>query len=283
MAFGDLNNDKYTDIITIGDSKTAFTVHMFEPLKKMFLYQKTFKMNDGCKISNIAIGRSVDRIRLFVTCAQVTGATVVKIYDKVGKYLDFMELGGGKHLQIEAGSQPFIADLNGDFLEDILFTDTNRTLMVAFQNRNPEEFTLREFDSSMLFKDESEGCMRKIPNSRMKLSIPHSSALVDFDGDCLSDLFLTVTDQTTGKSYYEIFLRRELQNDDSEEQVETISVMKGLNAFCLATREEIPSQSNNLFHFADMDKDGMIDMLFVTKNDLSLHVYYNKLSNQQQR
>ena len=31
MAFADLNNDKYTDIITVSDSKSAFTVHIFEP------------------------------------------------------------------------------------------------------------------------------------------------------------------------------------------------------------------------------------------------------------
>jgi hypothetical protein len=44
-------------------------------------------------------------------------------------------------------------------------------------------------------------------------------------------------------------------------------------------RDEIPSQTNNLFHFADVDRDGMTDLLFVTKNDLSLHVFYNKLLN----
>jgi hypothetical protein len=38
MAFADLNNDKYTDIITVSDGRTAFTIHLYEPLKKMFLY-----------------------------------------------------------------------------------------------------------------------------------------------------------------------------------------------------------------------------------------------------
>jgi len=54
-----------------------------------------------------------------------------------------------------------------------------------------------------------------------------------------------------------------------------------MNTFCLASREEIPSTTNNLFHFADVDRDAMVDMLFVTKNDLSLHVYHNKLQNLQ--
>lgn len=39
--------------------------------------------------------------------------------------------------------------------------------------------------------------------------MPHSAALIDFDGDCMADLFVTVQDLTTGKKYYEIYLRRE--------------------------------------------------------------------------
>lgn len=72
MAFADLNNDRYTDIVTVNEAKTLFTVHLYEPLKKMFMYQKSFKPSDCSKITNIAAGRSVDRIRLFVTCQTMT-------------------------------------------------------------------------------------------------------------------------------------------------------------------------------------------------------------------
>jgi hypothetical protein len=37
MAFSDINNDKYTDIITINEAKTTFTVHIFDVLRNMFL------------------------------------------------------------------------------------------------------------------------------------------------------------------------------------------------------------------------------------------------------
>jgi hypothetical protein len=30
MAFADLNNDKYTDIITVSDARSTFTVHIFD-------------------------------------------------------------------------------------------------------------------------------------------------------------------------------------------------------------------------------------------------------------
>ncbi len=102
----------------------------------------------------------------------------------------------------------------------------------------------------------------------------------------MTDLFLTVVDSLTGKTYYEIFLRREKeiptsQNDEdsANSTLGTDGMLKGLNSFCLVTREEVPSQSSNLFSFSDIDRDAMVDMLFVTRNDLSLHVYYNKLQN----
>jgi len=41
------------------------------------------------------------------------------------------------------------------------------------------------------------------------LTTPHSVSMIDFDGDCLSDLFLTVEDESSNKLYYEIYLRRE--------------------------------------------------------------------------
>lgn len=82
MAFADINNDKYTDIITINGSKNQFTVHIFDTMRNMFIQQKTFRPSDCTKISNIAVGRSLDRVRLFVTCHQPGGYTAIKFFDK---------------------------------------------------------------------------------------------------------------------------------------------------------------------------------------------------------
>lgn len=68
MAFADINNDKYTDIITVNEAKTTFTVHIFDTLRNMFLQQKTFRPTGCSKITNIVVGRSIDRLRLFLTC-----------------------------------------------------------------------------------------------------------------------------------------------------------------------------------------------------------------------
>ena len=43
-----------------------------------------------------------------------------------------------------------------------------------------------------------------------ELTTPHSVSMVDFDGDCMSDLFMTVQEENNpNKKYYEIYQRRE--------------------------------------------------------------------------
>jgi len=90
-----------------------------------------------------------------------------------------------------------------------------------------------------------------------------------------------------GKEYYEIYLRRERVSSLAEEDEDssksssssTKPPVKGLNTFCLISRDEVPQGSGNLFQFADIDRDGMIDMLYVNSNNLNLTVHYNKLLN----
>jgi hypothetical protein len=85
-------------------------------------------------------------------------------------------------------------------------------------------------------------------------------------------------DSNTGKTYYEIFLRREkevINYDEDSTNSTSDTFLKGLNSLCLVSREEVPAHASNLFAFADIDRDAMVDMLFITRNDLSLNVYYN--------
>ena len=110
------------------------------------------------KIANVAVGRSVDRIRLFVTC-QGSLASSIKVYDKQPSQPDFVE--STLTLPIQTGSQPFVGDLNGDFLEDLLYSESQppHKLKVAYQTRfSPNELLIKDFDS-LLVTDETEGCL----------------------------------------------------------------------------------------------------------------------------
>ena len=87
------------------------------------------------------------------------------------------------------------------------------SIMVALQVRqeqisDPPMFYTSTFENALLVRSSDEGCINKTLESK-RLTVPHSVALVDFDGDCMADLFTTVQDLSTGKKYYEIYLRRE--------------------------------------------------------------------------
>ena len=78
-------------------------------------------------------------------------------------------------------------------------------------------FTVTSRQEALHVKDWTEaGCLphpeEQTAYSRQRLTSPHTVALVDFDGDCLSDLFMTVQDINTGKIFYEIYVRREVEN-----------------------------------------------------------------------
>ena len=110
MTFADINNDRYTDIITVNDQKTSFTVHLFDPTKRMFNQSRTFQPSDCTKITNVVVGRSIDKLRIFLTClvpsnsqSSVNGfASVIKIFDKTPKTLDLIEQ--NIKINIETGS-----------------------------------------------------------------------------------------------------------------------------------------------------------------------------------
>jgi len=130
---------------------------------------------------------------------------------------------------------------------------------------------------------------KQLKNKR--LTTPHSTSLIDLDGDCISDLFVTVEDQDTKKKYYEIYLRRERRNSWEEpEDLSPVPIpekkLKGTNSYCLIAREEIPEGTQNLFSFTDVDRDGMIDLAYLTQKtvgssvEMNLNVHYNRLLNQ---
>lgn len=107
-------------------------------------------------------------------------------------------------------SQPFVGDINGDQIDDLIFNNADATqggkLNVAIFNVVSGKYDISNFYDTMV--DPSCGGV-KSQLSEPELTTPHSVSMVDFDGDCLSDLFMTVQDSSSSKVYYEIYLRRE--------------------------------------------------------------------------
>ncbi|KEP52797.1 T-cell immunomodulatory protein [Rhizoctonia solani 123E] len=97
-----------------------------------------------------------------------------------------------------------------------------------------------------------------------KLADPHSSAVVDFNGDCLADLFLSCEDHT-----FQIWTRSPASQ----------------GGYVLAREGKLPKGAGPV-SFADMDRDGTLDMIFPVCASISsktgigldcaIHIAYNK-------
>lgn len=94
-----------------------------------------------------------------------------------------------------------------------------------------------------------------------KLPSPHSNAFIDLDGDCLADLFLVCQDDTSSSGLsYQIWKNAK----DS--------------GFELAQTGSLPAGTGQI-SFADMDRDGTMDMVFPTctsSEGCNINIAYNQ-------
>lgn len=184
-------------------------------------------------------------------------------------------------LTLTAGSQPFVEDLNGDQIDDVLFNndeESTKKLSVAIFNSQKNTYDIVAFHDVMIDKETCHDGP-KSPLVNPILSSPHSVSMVDFDGDCMADLFLTLQEaDDPDKKYFEIYLRRERKPSTSETGNAKLTI-PGTGSLCLAQSDDISANQNaQLFEFADVDRDGLIDMLFLTsKKTMNFIVNYNQL------
>jgi hypothetical protein len=129
MAYADLNSDMYTDIIALSEDSAQLNLFYYNPIRLRFYLGNELKPSDCTKIINVAVGRSPTHLRIFLTCQQNSGNTIVRFYDRTDFGYDELKT----FLTIEKNSHPFITDLNGDFLEDVMFTDpSSNKIKIAF-------------------------------------------------------------------------------------------------------------------------------------------------------
>jgi hypothetical protein len=129
MAYADLNSDTFTDIITLSEDPASLNMYYFSPEHLKFYLGNELKTSDCSKIINVAVGRSPSHLRVFVTCVTTGGDTKVHFYDRTDKGYDESK----SSIRIESKSHPWIADLNGDFFEDVMYTDvSSNKIKIAF-------------------------------------------------------------------------------------------------------------------------------------------------------
>lgn len=176
VAVSDMDGDKYTDIITINQDRSAFRVFLYDNKSKRYVFgEREFPVN--CIIANIQSIKTTDKNGgLLVTCSKPESVMKVFVYDD--DIHDFTE-DEERRVTIKRGSQPFITDLNGDFYPDVLYQD-DEAIKVAFQNGKGKP-TIKRFDEFVKNSgvDGSKECLAPNPNRHLAGSIGYA----DIDGD----------------------------------------------------------------------------------------------------
>ncbi|GJJ12216.1 hypothetical protein Clacol_006457 [Clathrus columnatus] len=222
------------------------------------IFKPSVSVRHSERIRNIVPGdyNNDGRLDLLVMSGNTEGANAISVY--------FSDLIGGFERPVQAPSsataQPFLVDSNGDMKIDLLGTSPINNKLVLWKNiwngtdPNNRVFNLTE----PLFQG----------NTPCDISDPHSNAFIDLDGDCLADIFLTCQKPNSQQRTFQIWV-------NSAEQDNFVFKMSG----------QFPNGMGSIT-FADMDRDGTIDMVFPTCRSIdsqlgighkcSLNIVYNK-------
>lgn len=74
--------DMFTDIITIDKTGRNIIIHIFDSMTSSYSEKISFQPKDCAIVSNVAVGRGPNTLRLFVTCQSFDKTTILKLYDR---------------------------------------------------------------------------------------------------------------------------------------------------------------------------------------------------------
>ncbi|KAJ7246549.1 hypothetical protein B0H12DRAFT_1203288 [Mycena haematopus] len=261
IAFGDFNGDQYLDALALGSDQQTLTVYLWS--HDNFVFQPSATFTHPHKIQNVVPGDFTHSGKLDLLVMAQSSTSNSQLDLSVYTALP----GGGfatNPLSVPASAlpQPIPIDVDGDMRIDLLgmtpsSQDNSNSPFQVWQNVwNASEPLSPLFNvGDPLFK-----------GTQCTLASPHSNAVVDLDGDCLADVFLLCDDGHGGNTYQ-------------------IWVNNKTDGFSLALQGSMPSGVRSV-SFADVDRDGTIDMVFITCSsvststgvgtDCAINIAYNK-------
>jgi integrin alpha FG-GAP repeat containing protein 1 len=266
VAVGDMDGDKYSDIITVNQDRSAFRVFLYNSKSKRFVFGER-EFPTECIIANVqTIKTTSDKGGILVTCSKPQSIMKVYVYDD--DIHDFTE-DTKRRTKIKKGNQPFITDFNGDFFPDILYQDDDG-IKIAFHSGAEDNMIVERFDNFVRQESgENKKCMEVNPNRQ--LASPGSVAYADIDGDCIADLLLTTTDSGSGQVYLEVYVSI-LGHYDATESDYNFNTR-----YCLVKRAPLPEDIDPILIFSDFDREGMIDVLGFSPKRKSIYMFKNGL------
>ncbi|QRW26836.1 Cdc73 family RNA polymerase II accessory factor [Rhizoctonia solani] len=250
VAFGDLNGDQFLDLLTLSEDQKKVDAWVWD--------HNSFSFSRSTTVASFITGQIVNVVPADLNYDGRLDMLIMTI-GKEGKQLDLsLHLGDGQGVNYSSPrtlppsglAHPIVLDSDGNMRLNMLGLDPDGN-MKLWRNNDDTSGTFTLVDPPL-------------PSQACKLADPHSSAVVDFNGDCLADLFLHCQDDT-----FQIWTR----SPGSQ------------GGYTFARGEKLPKGAGAV-SFADMDRDGTLDIVFpVCKSfssktgvglDCSVHIAYNK-------
>ncbi|CAO1616755.1 unnamed protein product [Sympodiomycopsis kandeliae] len=285
-AWGDWDGDQYLDAFILSDNRRTLQVRRWDHTS--FAYEKNpiFEISplSGHPIVNV-VPADIDRDGHLDVLLMTKG----KNQDTLGMevWLGRGVVGGGvdpkpKMVQSSTLAQPMLLDATADMQMDLLGfpvgnSTADRKTMQMWENILGQGERKAEQSSNDAFKI-SPAPLRSdsaSPDDRLpcELADPHSSAFIDFNGDCMADLFLVCAPKG-GESRQKFQIWTATRPDAQSSKNET-----NFNGFTFSRSGYLPPLAGSL-SFADMNKDGTIDVVFTTcdmrSGECHINVAFNK-------
>ncbi|KAI0781429.1 hypothetical protein BD413DRAFT_463176 [Trametes elegans] len=259
VAFGDFDGDQFLDLLTLGSDHQTLTIYLWD--HEDYVYKKSIVFRHPQKVHNVIPGDFTQDGRLdLLVYGQSTKTNDVSVELYVASPQ------GGYNLTpvvapTSAPAQPIPVDMNGDLKIDLFGIPSPIPSSSPFKVwTNVWNATAPQSDIFSLYDPKFSG-------TQCTLSNPHSNAAVDLNGDCLADLFLVCDDRSSGSKFFQIWINNK---DDG---------------FTIAQQGRLPPGTQAI-SFADIDRDGTLDLLFATcasvsastgiGSTCSINIAYNK-------
>ncbi|KIK98838.1 hypothetical protein PAXRUDRAFT_632706 [Paxillus rubicundulus Ve08.2h10] len=258
VAFGDFNGDQFVDVLALDSDQQVLSVYLWK--HDEFVFEENSRIRHPAPIYNVIPGDfTLDgKLDLLVMSANSANTLDMTLYK--GNHDGTFE---STPISTPSStlSQPISVDINGDMNIDLLgmvpSEHSPSNLLKAWKNT---------WNGSQSQPTPFELIDAPFHGAQCSLASPHSNAIIDLNGDCLADVFL-VCDEGQGRRSFQIWVN----NKDS--------------GFSLAEHEPLPSGVQAI-SFADIDRDGTIDMVFPTCSSVSsrtgigsgclINIAYNK-------
>ncbi|EMD34350.1 hypothetical protein CERSUDRAFT_117229 [Gelatoporia subvermispora B] len=259
VAFGDFNGDQFLDLLGLGSDLQTLSVYLWN--HEDYMYRKSAVFRHPQRVINVVPGDFTQDGKLdllVMSQAQRSFQLAIDLYMA-------SPMGGFDMNPVSAPpstmSQPIPMDFNGDLKIDLLGIPARPSSGSSFKVWS------NVWNSSQPNSQIFDVTNPKFEGAQCTLSNPHSNAAVDLNGDCLADLFLVCDEQNSRSKYFQIWVNNKA------------------DGFALAQLGRLPDGVQTV-SFADIDRDGTLDMLFTTCSSVSsstgigsncaINIAYNK-------